>query len=330
MAFGTSGHRGSSFRSSFNEAHILAISQAICAYRLEKRISGPLYLGKDTHALSEPAAVTALEVFAANGVEVMVDEDDGYTPTPVISHAILTHNKGRTSGLADGIVISPSHNPPDEGGFKYNPPNGGPADVDVTGWIERHANGLLKDDLRGVRRIPYERARNAPSVHRHDYVGSYVGDLGNVVNMEAIAASGVKIGIDPLGGASVDYWQPVIDRYGIDATIVNKAVDPHLPLHDARLGRQDPDGLLVALRHGEPDRHPRQVRHRLRQRHRRRPPRHRQPLGRADEPQSLPDRGNRLSLPQPARVGCGSGRRQDNRQQQHHRPHRCETRSQAL
>ena len=159
VAFGTSGHRGSSFRQSFNEAHILAISQAICAYRLEKRISGPLYLGKDTHALSEPAAVTALEVFAANGVEVMVDEDGGYTPTPVISHAILTHNKGRTSGLADGIVISPSHNPPDEGGFKYNPPNGGPADVDVTGWIERYANGLLKDDLRGVRRIPYARAR---------------------------------------------------------------------------------------------------------------------------------------------------------------------------
>ena len=238
MAFGTSGHRGSSFRSSFNEAHILAISQAICAYRLEKRISGPLYLGKDTHALSEPAAVTALEVFAANGVEVMVDEDDGYTPTPVISHAILTHNKRRTDGLADGIVISPSHNPPDEGGFKYNPPNGGPADVDVTGWIERHANGLLKDDLRGVRRIPYERARNAPRpsprlcrvlCRRPRQCREHGGDC----------RLGVKIGIDPLGGASVDYWQPVIDRYGIDATIVNTAVD-----HTFRFMTLDWDGKI--------------------------------------------------------------------------------------
>jgi phosphoglucomutase len=226
VAFGTSGHRGSAFENSFNEAHILAISQAICHYRRHNGISGPLFIGFDTHALSEAALRTALEVFAANDVNAMMDEHDGYTPTPVVSHAILTYNKNRTSGLADGIVITPSHNPPEDGGFKYNPPNGGPADTNVTRWIERTANGLLSNDLEGLRRIPYDRAVKSPHVHRHDFIGRYVLDLPNVVDMEAIRSSGVKIGIDPLGGASVHFWEPIIERYCIAATIVNDVVDP--------------------------------------------------------------------------------------------------------
>ena len=226
VAFGTSGHRGSAFNNAFNEAHILAISQALCDHRRRSGIDGPLFMGIDTHALAEPAFASALEVFAANDVTVMIDERAGYTPTPVISHAILTYNKNRTSGLADGVVISPSHNPPEDGGFKYNPPNGGPADTDVTTAIERAANALLEDGLRGVKRLSYERARKAACVHRHDYIGPYVADLANVVDMEAIRASGVKIGIDPLGGAAVHFWQPIIERYGIAATIVSDAVDP--------------------------------------------------------------------------------------------------------
>ncbi len=192
VAFGTSGHRGSAFDNAFNESHILAISQAICRHRSRSGITGPLFIGIDTHALSEPALASALEVFAANEVDVMIDERDGYTPTPVISHAILTYNKNRKSGLADGIVITPSHNPPEDGGFKYNPPNGGPADTDVTDWIEHAANALLEKKLDGVRRIPYERARISPHVHRHDYIGPYVADLANVVDMDAICASGVN------------------------------------------------------------------------------------------------------------------------------------------
>jgi phosphoglucomutase len=226
VAFGTSGHRGSAFNNAFNEAHILAISQALCDHRKAAGIDGPLFAGIDTHALAEPALASALEVFAANGVEVMIDEHDGYTPTPVISHAILTTNKGRQSGLADGVVITPSHNPPEDGGFKYNPPNGGPADTDITSAIERAANGFLEDDLRGVKRIPYDRARKSACVHRYDYIGPYVADLADVVDMEAIRASGVKIGIDPLGGAAVRYWQPIIERYGLAASIVSDAVDP--------------------------------------------------------------------------------------------------------
>jgi phosphoglucomutase len=226
VAFGTSGHRGSAFDDAFNEAHILAISEAICRHRSRAGVTGPLYIGIDTHALSEPAVASALEVFAANGVDVMIDEHDGYTPTPVISHAILTYNKNRQSGLADGVVITPSHNPPEDGGYKYNPPNGGPADVDITSWIEREANGLLESNLDGVRRIPYDRALKSPQVHRHDYIGPYVADLANVVDMDAIRSSGVKIGIDPLGGAAVRFWRPIIERYGIDATIVNDTVDP--------------------------------------------------------------------------------------------------------
>ena len=226
VAFGTSGHRGSAFNNAFNEAHILAISQAVCDHRNAAGITGPLFVGIDTHALAEPALASALEVFAANGVDVMIDDHDGYTPTPVISHAILTANKGRERGLADGVVITPSHNPPEDGGFKYNPPNGGPADTDITGAIERAANGFLEGGLKSVKRIPYDRARKSASVHRYDYIGPYVADLVNVVDMEAIRGSGVKIGIDPLGGAAVRYWQPIIERYGIAATIVSDAVDP--------------------------------------------------------------------------------------------------------
>ena len=225
VTFGTSGHRGSAFAGSFNEAHILAIAQAVCLYRKRAGIDGPLFLGIDTHALSEPAFASALEVFAANGVETMIDVASGYTPTPVISHAILTYNKGRKTGLADGIVISPSHNPPEDGGFKYNPPNGGPADTDVTGWIETTANDFLVEKLDGVRRIPLARARKAACVHAYDYITPYVSDLANVVDMEAIRASGVRIGIDPLGGAAVHYWQPLIERYKIAAKVVNDSVD---------------------------------------------------------------------------------------------------------
>jgi len=226
VAFGTSGHRGSALAAAFNEAHILAIAQAVCRYRRHAGIDGPLFLGMDTHALSEPAFATAIEVLAANGVETMIDEHGGYTPTPVISHAILSYNRGRKTGLADGIVISPSHNPPDEGGFKYNPANGGPADIDVTSWIENAANEFLVKKLDGITRIPYERARKAACIHAHDYITPFVADLANVVDLEAVRSAGVRIGIDPLGGAAVQYWQPIIERYKIAATVVNDAIDP--------------------------------------------------------------------------------------------------------
>jgi phosphoglucomutase len=226
VAFGTSGHRGSAFERSFNEAHILAITQAICSYRQAHRIDGPLFMGMDTHALSESAFVTALEVLAASGVDVMIDQRRSYTPTPVISHAILRYNRGRRSGLADGIVVTPSHNPPEDGGFKYNPPSGGPAETAVTGWIEQAANTLLAEDLRAVRRMPYERARRAAHTHVHDYAGPYVDELTTVVDMHAIRSAGVRIGVDPLGGAGIDYWEPIVARYGIAVTVVNDAVDP--------------------------------------------------------------------------------------------------------
>jgi phosphoglucomutase len=226
VAFGTSGHRGSSLKNSFNENHILATTQAISDHRREAGITGPLYIGIDTHALAEPALASALEVFVANGVDVMVDQNGGYTPTPVISHAILIHNRGRTEGLADGVVITPSHNPPEDGGYKYNPPHGGPADTDVTAKIEKQANRYLEQDLRGVARTPYEKARKSPHVHRHDYIGAYVSDLDNVVDMAAMRSSGVRIGIDPLGGAAVHFWQPIAERYKIAASVVNELVDP--------------------------------------------------------------------------------------------------------
>ena len=226
VAFGTSGHRGSSFNLAFNEAHVLAITQAICLYRARQKISGPLFLGIDTHALSAPACATALEVLAANQVEVMIAEGDDYTPTPVISHAILTYNRGRKTGLADGIVITPSHNPPHDGGFKYNPPNGGPADKTVTGWIEAKANALLETHLEGVKRMPYERALRAPTTHRHDYLKAYVNDLGNVINMDVIRSAKLRLGVDPLGGAGVHYWARIAERHALDLTVVNDAVDP--------------------------------------------------------------------------------------------------------
>ena len=226
VAFGTSGHRGSSFDRAFNEWHILAITQAICLYRTARNISGPLFLGIDTHALSVPACTTALEVLAANHVEVMLAEGDEYTPTPVISHAILTYNRGRKNGLADGIVITPSHNPPHDGGFKYNPPNGGPADNAVTGWIEAKANALLEARLDGVKRIPVEQATRAATTHRHDYLNSYINDLGHAVEMEVIRGAGLRLGVDPLGGAGVHYWARIAERHGLDLTVVNDTVDP--------------------------------------------------------------------------------------------------------
>lgn len=226
VTFGTSGHRGSSFKRSFNEQHILAVTQAVCEYRATQQTNGPLYLGKDTHALSEPAFMTALEVLAANHVTVVIDRHDGYTPTPVISHAILTYNRNRTSAVADGIVITPSHNPPEDGGIKYNPPHGGPADTQVTKWIEDRANALLVDKLHGVQRLPYAQARNAPTTHLHDYIQAYVDDLGHVIDMEVIKSAKLNLGIDPLGGSGVAYWQPIAERYGLRIENVNPAVDP--------------------------------------------------------------------------------------------------------
>src|SRR5512141_40479 len=226
VAFGTSGHRGSAFDTSFNEWHVLAITQAICAYRKSRDIDGPLFLGIDTHALSQPACASALEVLAANGVDVMLATHDEYTPTPAISHAILTHNRGRTSRLADGIVVTPSHNPPDSGGFKYNPPNGGPAGEDITGWIEAAANRLLEHGLDGVNRVTHAQALHAATTRRHDFLDAYVGDLGNVIDMDAIRDAKVRIGVDPLGGAGVHYWARIAERYRLDLTVVSDEVDP--------------------------------------------------------------------------------------------------------
>ena len=226
VAFGTSGHRGSSFQRAFNEWHILAITQAICQYRAQHEITGPLFLGIDTHALSVPACATALEVLAANGVEVMLSDGDEYTPTPVISHAILIYNRGRKTGLADGIVITPSHNPPNDGGFKYNPPNGGPANNAVTDWIGGKANTLLEARLDGVKRIPHERALHSSTTHRHDYFDAYINDLGNVIDLDVIRGANLKLGVDPLGGAGVHYWSRIAERYGLNLIVVNEAVDP--------------------------------------------------------------------------------------------------------
>ena len=274
VAFGTSGHRGSALKSSFNEAHILAITQAICRYRRAHDVSGPLYLGMDTHALSEPAFVTALEVLAANGVDTMIDADLGYTPTPVISHAILGYNRVGHQQRADGIVITPSHNPPEDGGFKYNPPHGGPADTDTTKWIEREANELLATaDLAGVKRMPYARALAAATTHRHAYVSTYVNDLDAVVDMSTIQAAGLNIGVDAMGGAGLAYWGQVAERYGLKLTVANAHPDPTF-----RFMTVDWDGrMLLAARHGRADRAQGSVRHCFRQRHGLRPPRYRDP-----------------------------------------------------
>ena len=239
VSFGTSGHRGTSGKGSFNEDHILAITQAIVEYRHSQNITGPLYMGMDSHALSAPAQNSALEVLAAHGLETFIAQNNGFTPTPVISHAILTYNKGRKDGLADGIVITPSHNPPEDGGFKYNPPNGGPADTNITGWVQNRANELLKAKLSGVRRMSYEQALGAATTHQYDFIRPYVNDLGNVIDMEAIAASGLKLGADPLGGASIAYWEPIAETYKLNLTLVDKTVDPtfrFMPVdHDGKI-----------------------------------------------------------------------------------------------
>ena len=239
VSFGTSGHRGTPGHGTFNEAHILATTQAICEYRKINSLTGPLFIGKDSHAASAPAQRTALEVLAANGVETFIQRDDGFTPTPSISHAILTHNRGRTSGLGDGIVITPSHNPPADGGFKYNPTNGGPADTDITGWVQNRANELLRGGNRDVRRVAYEAALKAGNTHLHDFITPYVNTLGEVIDMDAIRQAGVRIGVDPLGGASLQYWQPIKERYGLDLTLVNTKVDPQFGFmtldHDGKI-----------------------------------------------------------------------------------------------
>jgi phosphoglucomutase len=239
VAFGTSGHRGSSLHHSFNEHHILATSQAICELRRSRDINGPLYVGMDTHALSEAAMRTAVEVFAANGVDIMLQSGLGYTPTPVISHAILTYNRGRRSGLADGVVVTPSHNPPEDGGFKYNPPSGGPAETQTTKSIQDRANDILSAGLKDVERIPWERALKAATVHDHDYVAAYVEDLRNAIDMEAIAVAGPKIGVDPMGGSGLAFWDPIAETYGINVEVVNRRVDPTFSFmtvdHDGRI-----------------------------------------------------------------------------------------------
>ena len=239
VAFGTSGHRGSSFKGTFNEAHILATTQAICEYRKGKGIDGPLFLGKDTHALSGPAQRTALEVLAAHGITTMVQQDDGFTPTPAVSRAILAYNRGRATGYADGIVVTPSHNPPEDGGFKYNPPNGGPADTDVTRWVQDRANELLRSGNREVRRVPYEKAIKAATTHAHDFIMPYVHDLAAVIDLDMIRSAGIRIGVDPLGGAAVRYWEPIRTRYGLDLTVVSDVVDPQFGFmsvdHDGKI-----------------------------------------------------------------------------------------------
>ncbi len=237
--FGTSGHRGSPEEGTFTEAHILAVTQAICEYRRGQRIDGPLFLGKDTHAVSAPAERTALEVLAANGIETMIQRDDGFTPTPVVSHAILCYNRGRKEGLADGIVVTPSHNPPRDGGFKYNPPDGGPADTHVTKWIEERANALLRAGNREVKRVPYESARQAVTTHSHDFLMPYIEDLAHVIDMDCIRSAGIRMGADPLGGATVHYWEPIKALYGLDITVVNPTVDPRFSFmtvdHDGKI-----------------------------------------------------------------------------------------------
>ncbi|GGB05267.1 phosphoglucomutase (alpha-D-glucose-1,6-bisphosphate-dependent) [Puia dinghuensis] len=226
VAFGTSGHRGSSFDSAFTETHIVAITQAICLYRQQQRIDGPIFLAMDTHALSWPAQISALEVLAANGVEVMIADGTDYTPTPVLSHAILTYNHGRTTGLADGIVITPSHNPPRDGGFKYNPPHGGPAEPAITDWVQKKANEFLENGLQGVKRITYSKALHAATTHRYDFLHPYIADLGNIIDMDRIRDAKIHFGVDPLGGAGVDYWQPIADHYNLDLTVTSTTVDP--------------------------------------------------------------------------------------------------------
>ena len=317
VSFGTSGHRGSSFAAGFNENHVLAVTQAICAYRRQRGIDGPLFIGFDTHALSAPAFASALEVLAANGVQVLTAADDEYTPTPAVSHAILTYNRGRSTGLADGIVITPSHNPPDSGGFKYNPPDGGPADTEVTGGIESQANGLLEAGLKGVARMDFAKARRA--AHAYDYLGSYVADLGKVIDLDLIRGAGVRMGVDPLGGAGVHYWARIADAYKLDLRVVNDAVDPTFRFMtldwDGKI-RMDPSSpyamqRLIALKDS--------LRRRLRLRYGSRPPRHRHQERRADAAQSLPVGDGGLSVSAACTVATGHRGRQNRGEQRHDR-----------
>ncbi len=318
VAFGTSGHRGSSLDAAFNEAHILATTQAIVEYRAAQGTTGPLFIGRDTHALSEPAWVSALEVLAANDVVAMIDSADRYTPTPAVSHAILTFNRGRDGDLADGIVVTPSHNPPRDGGFKYNPPNGGPADTDATGVIAKRANEILRDGLKGVKRVPLARALQ--TAQRHDYMDAYVEDLPNVVDVHAIRAEGIRIGADPLGGASVDYWGAIAERHDLRVDGGQSARRRDVAVHDARHRRQDPDGLQLAQRDGVADRQPRLLPDRHRQRRRLRPARHRHARRRPAEPEPLPGGGDRVPVHQPAGLAGFDGGRQDGGQLVDHRP----------
>jgi phosphoglucomutase len=309
VAFGTSGHRGSSLNGAFTETHIVATTQAICDYRAAQGIAGPLFLGRDTHGLSEPAWASALEVLAANAVATLIDDRNRFTPTPAISHAILRHNRGRAAddrGRADGIVVTPSHNPPADGGFKYNPPHGGPADSDATKWIENRANELIVAGLEGTRRVPLARALAAGTTQRHDYLGHYVDDLPSDLNLAAIREAGIRIGADPLGGASVDYWGEIAEPPPARPDGRQPAGRRHLALHDAGLGRQDPHGLLVAFGDGRADRQPQRVPGLDRQRRRRRPPRHRHARRRADEPQPLPGRRHPVPVLAPPRWGASA------------------------
>ena len=320
VSFGTSGHRGTSLAGTFTEWHVVAISEAVCRYREQQGIDGPLFLGADTHALSAPAVETIVEVLIAHGVDVCVDAHGGATPTPVISHAILEYNREGGRGRADGIVVTPSHNPPGDGGFKYNPPHGGPADTDATGWIQDEANKLLDAELQGVLRLPYSHAQRADNLHRRDYVHAYVADLAQVIDLDAIRESGLRLGVDPLGGASAAYWAAIAEVHGLDLEIVNDAARSDVPLRAARLGRQDPDGLLVAVRDGAADRDARPLRRRVRQRPGRRPPRHRHAGRRAAEPQPSPRGVHRLPVRRQSRLGAGRGDRQDAGELEHHRP----------
>jgi phosphoglucomutase len=313
VSFGTSGHRGSSFRLSFNEDHILATTQAICDYRIAEGIDGPLHMGIDTHALSEPAGKTALEVLAANSVETRIAPVGRFTPTPAVSFAILEHN--RNSPLeADGIVVTPSHNPPEDGGFKYNPPHGGPADTEVTSWIERRANQLLAAGLTDVKRVSYEAALRADTTHIHDFITPYVEALETVLDMKTISRAGLRIGVDPMGGSGIEYWPRIAERYDLRLEIVNPTVDPTFSFMTL-----DHDGKIRMDCSSPYRRPPRPVRHCLWQRYRLRPAWHRhQQLG-ASQPESLPERRDQLSIYR-ARLGRASGRRQDARQQCHDRP----------
>ena len=330
VTFGTSGHRGSSFSRSFNEWHVLAITQAICEHRLRAGVTGPLFLGIDTHALSVPAFRSALEVLAANDVDVLVAADDEYTPTPAVSHAILVYNRLRPAALADGIVVTPSHNPPGDGGFKYNPANGGPADKDVTGWIETRANALMRDELRDVRRIPFERARRASTTHAHDFASSYIDDLASIIDVDVIRGARLRMGVDPLGGAGVHYWGRIAERYGLDLTVVNEDVDPTFRFMtldwDGRI-RMDPSSpyamqRMLAIKDRfdiafacdtDHDRHGIVT-----------------PSRRIAAAQSLSRRVDRLSVPPSPAVAQRRGGRQDDRQQRDDRPRRQGAGAQAV